>query len=63
MFNMMLPEGMDFYNYPMKSGDLAVVISDCYQTLGRRETINLLDDMNQLGFPGKHQERFVVCDR
>jgi DNA-directed RNA polymerase subunit beta' len=26
------------------------VISDCYQRLGRRETINLLDDMNQLGF-------------
>ena len=50
MFNMMLPQGMDFYNYPLKSSDLAVVISDCYQTLGRRETIELLDDMNQLGF-------------
>ena len=50
IFNMMLPAGMDFYNYPLKSGDLAVVISDCYQTLGRRETIELLDDMNQLGF-------------
>ena len=50
MFNMMLPDGLDFYNYPLKSGDLAVVISDCYQTLGRRETIELLDDMNQLGF-------------
>jgi DNA-directed RNA polymerase subunit beta' len=50
LFNMMLPEGMDFYNYPQKSGDLAVVISDCYQRLGRRPTIKLLDDMNQLGF-------------
>ena len=50
MFNMMLPEGMDFYNYRMKSGDLANVISDCYQTLGRQQTIDLLDDMNQLGF-------------
>ena len=50
MFNMMLPEGMDFYNYEMKSGDLARVISDAYQTLGRRATIELLDDMNQLGF-------------
>ena len=49
-FNMMLPEGLDYYNYPMKSGDLATVISDCYQTLGRRETIELLDDMNRLGF-------------
>ncbi len=50
MFNMMLPEGLDYYNYPQKSGDLAVVISDCYQKLGRRATIKLLDDMNQLGF-------------
>jgi DNA-directed RNA polymerase subunit beta' len=29
---------------------LAIVISDCYQRLGRRPTIKLLDDMNQLGF-------------
>ena len=50
MFNMMLPDGLDFYNYTLKSSDLAVVISDCYQRLGRRETIDLLDDMNQLGF-------------
>ena len=47
---MMLPEGMDFYNYKMKGSDLARVISDCYQSLGRRQTISLLDDMNQLGF-------------
>ena len=50
LFNIMLPVGMDFYNSPLKSGDLATVISDCYQTLGRRATIKLLDDMNQLGF-------------
>ncbi|MEX0819930.1 MAG: DNA-directed RNA polymerase subunit beta', partial [Pirellulaceae bacterium] len=50
LFNMMLPEGMDFYNSPLKSGDLASVISDCYQRLGRRATIKLLDDMNHLGF-------------
>ena len=50
MFNMMLPTGMDYYNYPLRSGDLSVVISDCYQALGRRATIDLLDDMNQLGF-------------
>ncbi|MCA9144781.1 MAG: DNA-directed RNA polymerase subunit beta', partial [Planctomycetales bacterium] len=50
LFNAMLPEGMDFYNAPLKSGDLAAVISDCYQRLGRRPTIKLLDDMNHLGF-------------
>ncbi len=50
LFNSILPSGMDFYNLTMKSGDLASVISDCYQKLGRRPTIKLLDDMNQLGF-------------
>ncbi|MBC8353902.1 MAG: DNA-directed RNA polymerase subunit beta' [Planctomycetes bacterium] len=50
LFNMMLPPGMDYYNSPLKSGDLASVISDCYQRLGRRATIKLLDDMNHLGF-------------
>ncbi|TWU56420.1 DNA-directed RNA polymerase subunit beta' [Rubripirellula tenax] len=49
-FNEMLPDGMDFYNHPMKSGDLALAISDCYQRLGRRATIHLLDDMMQTGF-------------
>ncbi len=50
MFNMILPKGMDFYNYSMRGGDLSTVISDCYQLLGRRATIELLDDLNQLGF-------------
>ena len=50
LFNMMLPNGMDFYNYPLKGSDLAAVISDCYSRLGRKATIDLLDSMNQLGF-------------
>ncbi len=50
LFNSILPRGMDFYNLTLKSSDLARVISDCYQRLGRRPTIKLLDDMNQLGF-------------
>ncbi len=50
LFNSILPEGMDFYNLTLKGSDLATVISDCYQRLGRRATIKLLDDMNQLGF-------------
>ena len=49
-FNTMLPVGMDYYNLAMRSGELATVISDCYQVLGRRATIKLLDDMNKLGF-------------
>ncbi len=50
VFNTMLPEGMPFYNIPLRSSDLATVISDCYEILGRRSTIDLLDSMNQLGF-------------
>jgi DNA-directed RNA polymerase subunit beta' len=50
LFNAILPEGMDYYNMTLKSSDLASVISDCYSRLGRRATIKLLDDMNQLGF-------------
>ncbi len=50
LFNVMLPDGMPFYNVPMRSSELAKVISDCYAILGRSKTINLLDDMNKLGF-------------
>jgi DNA-directed RNA polymerase subunit beta' len=50
LFNQMLPKGMPYYNTPLRSADLATVISDCYETLGRRKTIDLLDEMNRLGF-------------
>ncbi len=50
MYNMMLPVGMDFYNLALQSGELATVISDCYQRLERKATITLLDDMNKIGF-------------
>jgi len=50
MFNSWLPNGMPFYNMPLRSKDLAEVISDCYEILGRRKTIDLLDTMNRIGF-------------
>ena len=50
LFNSILPESMLFYNLPMQSSELAKVISDCYQLLGRRHTIDLLDNMNRVGF-------------
>ncbi len=40
MFNMMLPAGMEFYNMALRSGELAGVISDCYQVLGRRHLLH-----------------------
>ncbi len=50
IFNDILPRGMDFYDEPMRNKVLSKVISDCYQQLGRRATIELLDRMNRLGF-------------
>jgi DNA-directed RNA polymerase subunit beta' len=50
LFNAILPRGMDYYNLSFKSSDMANVISDCYQLLGRKATIELLDNMMQLGF-------------
>ncbi len=49
-FNAILPKGMPFYNIPMRSSELSKVISDAYQLLGRRATIDLLDNLNRLGF-------------
>ena len=50
LLNSMLPDGMPYYNMPLRSSDLASVISDCYEILGRRSTIDLLDTMNRIGF-------------
>ena len=50
LLNSMLPDGMPYYNTPLRSSDLAGVISDCYEILGRRSTIDLLDTMNRIGF-------------
>jgi len=49
-FNEMLPVGMPYYDEPMKSSSLARVVSNCYEFLGRSQTITLLDDMNRIGF-------------
>ena len=50
LFNSILQEGMYYYNVALRNRELSEVISDCYELLGRRATIDLLDNMNQLGF-------------
>jgi DNA-directed RNA polymerase subunit beta' len=50
LFNDILEKRMAFYDVAMGSKQLARVISDCYLLLGRRETIELLDRMKELGF-------------
>ncbi|MCH2376577.1 MAG: DNA-directed RNA polymerase subunit beta', partial [Planctomycetes bacterium] len=49
-FNDILPEKMKFYNLEMTKGNLSRVIHDCYQLLGRRSTLTLLDDLKEIGF-------------
>jgi len=50
IFNDILPERMPYYNYPLSQKGAARVIGDCYATLGRGATIELLDRIKELGF-------------
>ncbi|MBI4584731.1 MAG: DNA-directed RNA polymerase subunit beta', partial [Planctomycetes bacterium] len=49
-FNDILPQGMPYYNIEMSKSNLSRVIHDCYQVLGRKKTLVLLDDLKELGF-------------
>ncbi len=49
LFNDILDERMPFYNYPMGKA-LSRVIADCHATLGRAQTIRLLDRIKSSGF-------------
>jgi DNA-directed RNA polymerase subunit beta' len=50
VFNDILHPKMPFYDLPLTSKNLSRIIADCYQHLGRRETIDLLDRMKDTGF-------------
>jgi DNA-directed RNA polymerase subunit beta' len=50
IFNDILPKEMPFYNTALTSAGQSRVIADCYAQLGRPATIDLLDNMKQLGF-------------
>ena len=50
IFNDILHPKMPFYNLTLGQKQLQGIIADCYQILGRRETIALLDLMKDLGF-------------
>jgi DNA-directed RNA polymerase subunit beta' len=50
LFNDILSPKMAFYDLALSSKHLARIIADCYEQLGRRETIELLDRMKELGF-------------
>jgi len=50
IFNDILPPKMPFYNYALSAKGGSRVIADCYRILGRPATIDLLDNMKELGF-------------
>jgi DNA-directed RNA polymerase subunit beta' len=50
LFNDILNQQMAYYDLPLSGKYLSRIIADCYQLLGRRETIELLDRMKELGF-------------
>jgi DNA-directed RNA polymerase subunit beta' len=50
LFNDILPEKMPFYNMTMDKKQLGRVIHDCFELCGSSETIDLLDNIKELGF-------------
>jgi DNA-directed RNA polymerase subunit beta' len=50
VFNDILHPKMAFYDLSLSSKHLSRIIADCYQLLGRKETIDLLDRMKDTGF-------------
>jgi DNA-directed RNA polymerase subunit beta' len=50
IFNDVLPEVCPFYNMTMSQRRLSQVISDCYEIGGSAETVELLDNIKDLGF-------------
>ncbi len=50
LFNDILHEGMKYYNVEMSKKTLSRVITDCHKRLGRKYTLELLDDLKEIGF-------------
>ncbi len=50
IFNQVLPEGTPFFNELLTKSKLNGVIADCYKRTGHHRTIQLLDDLKDLGF-------------
>ncbi len=50
IFNDVLPRALPFYNFPLSNKGAGKVISDCYQRLGKGQTLSLLDNIKALGF-------------
>ncbi|MBF0253929.1 MAG: DNA-directed RNA polymerase subunit beta' [Candidatus Omnitrophica bacterium] len=50
IFNELLPDGMPFVNDALDKSKLNRVIASCYKKEGHHRTVELLDDLKELGF-------------
>ncbi len=50
MFNELLPHGFGFVNDLLDKKKIGAVISDCYKRFGQAKTVQLLDDLKDMGF-------------
>ncbi|MCX7703789.1 MAG: DNA-directed RNA polymerase subunit beta', partial [Planctomycetota bacterium] len=50
IFNQMLPEEMPYYNYTLDKKAVSKIVAECHSQLGIKATLELLDNMKDLGF-------------
>ncbi|MHC5081666.1 MAG: DNA-directed RNA polymerase subunit beta', partial [Planctomycetota bacterium] len=50
LFNDIIPKDMPFYNIQLKKKEINKIISQCHERIGTERTLQLLDDLKNLGF-------------
>ncbi len=50
IFNSILPEGMDYFNYIISKKRLEQIVFMCYKVTGNYKTVSFLDKLKDLGF-------------
>jgi len=50
IFNQVLPDGHAYVNETLSKKDLVTIITNCHKTFGHSRTVQLLDDIKDLGF-------------
>jgi DNA-directed RNA polymerase subunit beta' len=50
IFNLALPEGLQYKNYPMTKDALKQIVAECLKLYGEQQTAQMADTLKQLGF-------------
>ncbi|MBN1405728.1 MAG: DNA-directed RNA polymerase subunit beta' [Candidatus Omnitrophica bacterium] len=50
LFNEILPDGFSFVNETLNKSKMQGIVTDCYNKFGHQRTVQLLDDLKELGF-------------